>query len=357
MKFSFKIIYVTLIQFFELLFCLSTFTSCEKEPNKSQIILQNDSTTNGVFIINEGNFQQANASLGFINYTNNIKYDDVFEPSNGRKLGDVLQSMTMYKNKIYLVVNNSGIIEIIHPQTFKSIASISGFRSPRYLLPIDSNKAYVSDLYDNAISVLDLNSKQIVKKIPLIGWSEEMISLNGNTYVTNMRKNFISVIDNSTDAIVDTITTPFAPKNILLDSANRIWILCGDNVSSIDNKYFIVRLDSLNENVEIKFEIKTTNVSANKLRINKDGNTLFWIDKDVFKMSIYSKVLPTQPIVYSNGKSFYGLNIDLKFKEIWVSDVKDFNSNSDVFQYDFSGNLRGSFTAGKITGDFYFSYK
>ncbi len=76
-----------------------------------------------------------------------------------------------------------------------------------------------------------------------------MLSLNGSTYVTNVRSNKIFVIDEFTDEIIDSIETPFAPKNILKDSNNRIWVLCGD-ANATDKRHFIIKLDNLNKNIE-----------------------------------------------------------------------------------------------------------
>ena len=263
--------------------------------------------------------------------------------------------MNIINDQAYLVINNSGKIEIINPKTFKSIGTITGLRSPRYLTKISNGKAYVSDLYDNNIFVIDLQSKQIIKKIPIKGWTEEMLSLNGYTYVTNVRSSKIMVIDEFTDEIIDSISTPFAPKNILKDGNNRIWILCGD-VNAIDNKHFIIQLDTLNKKIAKKLLINTPNTAANRLRINKDGNMLFWINEGVFKMNINDTLLPVNPIINKENRLFYGLGIDPKYNEIYVSDTKDFNANSDVYRYDFSGKLLGKFISGKITGDFYFYY-
>jgi hypothetical protein len=66
--------------------------------------------------------------------------------------------------------------------------------------------------------------------------------------------------------------------------------------------------------------------------------------------------LPKEAIVSGSGKTFYGLAIDPKANEIFVSDVKNFNSLSDVYRYDFNGNLLGKFASGNITSDFYFYY-
>ena len=218
------------------------FSACDKAPKTPDITVLPDSISGGVFIVNEGNFMNGNAELGFINNGLKQRFDNVFVSANKRNLGDVFQSMSIINDQAYLVINSSGKIEIINPKTFKSIGTISGLRSPRYIVKVGNNKAYVSDLYDNNIFVIDLQSNQIIKKIPVKGWTEEMLSLNGYTYVTNVRSSKIMVIDEFTDEIIDSIITPFAPKNILKDADNRIWILCGD-VNAIDNKHFIIQLD------------------------------------------------------------------------------------------------------------------
>lgn len=340
-----------------ILFTITFFTisSCDKAPNLPEITALPDSTVGGVFIINEGNYMQGNAELSFLDLGLNQKFDNVFFQANKRKLGDVFQSVNIINGKAYLVINNSSKIEVINPKTFKSIGTIFGLRSPRYIIKSINNKGYVSDIYDNNIYVIDLNTNQIIKKIPLWGWVEEMLSINGKTYATNIRGSYINIIDENTDQIIDSIETPFAPKNILKDSSNHLWVLCGDANAS-DKRHFIVKIDLQTKQIIKQFEIKTPKTNANKLRINALGNNLFWIDEGVFKMSIHDSILPPNPIIDKQQRIFYGLAIDPKYHEIMVSDAKDFNSNSDVYRYDFNGQLLGKFTGGKITSDFYFYY-
>ncbi len=340
-----------------ILFTIALFaiSSCDKAPNLPQINALPDSSGHGVFIINEGNYTQGNAELSFLDLGLNQKFDNVFFQANNRKLGDVFQSMNIINGKAYLVINNSSKIEIINPKTFKSIGTITGLRSPRYIIKTSTNKAYVSDIYDNHIFVVDLSNNQILKKIPLWGWVEEMISINGKTYATNLRGSSINIIDENTNQIIDSIETPFAPKNILKDASNNLWVLCGDANAS-NKKHFIVKIDLETKQITKQFEIKTPQTNANKLRVNAIGNNLFWIDEGVFKMNINDSILPPNPIIDKQQRIFYGLAIDPKYHEIMVSDAKDFNSNSDVYRYDFNGQLLGKFTAGKITSDFYFYY-
>jgi len=329
------------------------FVSCDKPPSIPPINIIPDSTLGGIFIVNEGLFMQGNGELSFINLGVNHQFNDVFFQANNKNLGDVFQSINIINGNAYLVVNNSSKIEMINPFTFKSVGTITGLKSPRYIVKTSTNKAYVSDLYDNHISIIDLTTNLITGKIPFKGWSEEMLSLNGKMYVTNIRSKFIGIIDENTNLLIDSIETPFAPKNIVKDSANNIWVLCGD-ANALDKRHFLIKINVNQNRVEKKLEIKVPNSSANRLKINKEGNTLFWIDESVFKMNIYDTILPANALINNEKKLFYGLGIDPFKNEIYVSDVKDFNSISDVYRYNFNGQLLGKFSAGKITSDFYF---
>ncbi len=336
-----------------LLIVLLAIAACDKAPQAPPVTAAPDSTSGGVFIVNEGNYTQSNASLSFIDYSSSKKYDNVFESKNNRKLGDVFQSMTLINDKAYLVINNSGKIEVINAKTFESVNTVKGLRSPRYICKTGYNKIYVSDLYANKISVVDLNTYETTKTIDLFGWSEEMLSYKGKTYVTNVKTNHISIIDELTDNITDSIATPFAPKSIVQDSAHNLWVLCGD-INATDKKHFILHIDINTGAIINQWQITTPQTAASKLHINKAGNTLFWIDEGIFKMSIYGQQLPAQALIEKAGRLFYGFNIDNKRSQLWVSDVKDFNTTSDIYRYDLNGSLLEKLSGGKITSDFYF---
>ena len=80
------------------------------------------------------------------------------------KLGDVAQSMTIHDGTAYIVVNNSGIVFGIDPETFRIERVIRGIGSPRYICFNDS-VAYVTSLYEPRIAVVDVATAAVADYI------------------------------------------------------------------------------------------------------------------------------------------------------------------------------------------------
>ena len=94
------------IKFITLLLIVS---SCTKEP---PVQTTHYSLGGGVFVVNEGNYLAGNGSISFYSYDSTKIYNDLFYKANGRPLGDVPNAMAVKGDKAYIIVNNSGKIEI-----------------------------------------------------------------------------------------------------------------------------------------------------------------------------------------------------------------------------------------------------
>ena len=331
--------------------------SCDKAPQVPPIVVLPDSLHEGIFVLNEGNFQSGNATLDFIDVFNNVYYSDVFKQANNKALGDVLQSLSVINDKLYLVVNNSGKIEVIDKSNFKSISTISGLRSPRYIQAVSSNKAYISDLYDNAITVLDLSNNSILKKISIPAWTENMILSGNNMLVTCPNSKYMFSIDIFTDQIKDSIQLSYGTHSIMQENDTSFWVMCDGNQSKKINAalhkiYFSNNGFRLSKTYTFEADDKPS-----KLVLNKNKSALFWLKKDIYKMSVTDSVLPKNPLVNANGKNVYGLSFDKRYDELYVSDVLDYVQKSKCYRYNATtGQLNGLFNAGIITGDYYFNY-
>lgn len=306
--------------------------------------------TGGVFIINEGNYGFGNAKCGYYNKAENSTVVDLYEQTNGTNAGDVLQSMYIFNERAYLVVNNSAKIEVCDPVTLLKTATITGFTSPRYFLPVSNNKAYVTDLYANKIWKVDLVSNTISGSIVLNGWSEQMTEVFGNVYITNFTNGKVYVLDAATDLLTDSITLVKGASYIQQDANGKLWVLCaGDGASSIDPT--LNRINPLTNSIEFTL---TLIGSPSRLCMNGTADTLYFLNSGVYQFPITSTSVTASPFISPGTANFYGLGIDPQTSLIYVSDAIDYIQYGKVYIYNPTGTYVKEFDAGIIPGDFWF---
>lgn len=334
-----------------LLFIIVFFAACHKDPgpiDNSPTPNPSGNYTHGVFVMNEGNFQWGNASVSFIHLNDFSIENNVYEAVNQQTLGDVAQSMTIHANKAYLVVNNSHTIVIVNLSDFKTITKISGFNSPRYMLVVNDAKAYVSDLYQNAIYVVNLESNTIQKTVVASGWTERMLMLNGRAFITNMDNANVLVMDTTTDAIVDSISTVKEPNSFVIDYLDRLWVLCSGGA----NHEQIPALMCINPStlqVVAQYNFNAGDYPT-ELCINKEGTELFYLNSGVYRMSTSASTLPTMPLIAQSGKVFYRMGVHPQNNDVFVTDAVDYLQDGWVMQFDSNGNALHSWKAGRIPG-------
>ncbi len=327
------------------LFSCDKKVCCENPPDSAL-----DTLSEGLLIGNEGNFQWGNASLSFVNLnlTQPILIKDVFKQQNQKNLGDVLQSMFLFNDKIFLVVNNSGKIEIINKSDLKSVGSINGFKSPRFILPLNNTKAYLSDLYINGIYVVDIQQKEIKSTIKIKGWTEEMLAFENKLYVCNKESNYLYIINTSNDLLQDSIEVGYGSSSICLDNENKIWISCIGKDNTYEGK--IVKINPLNKQVLKTFNFPMNNAPG-KLMFNALDSKIYFQHKDIFRMETNSESIPLNPFISAANKNIYSFS--LIDKQTIVSDAKDFVQASEISIYDNTTGIKDtSFYAGTNSSSF-----
>ena len=331
---------------------IALMASCIKDnpdENTTDKVVTSD---NGVYILNEGNYLFGNASVSYYDADKSTLQEDIFNGANKRALGDVAQSMTIANNKAYVVVNNSGKIEVVNPNTFVSIATISGLTSPRYMLAVSSSKAYVSDFKANAISIIDLISNTKTGSIACTGFTEEMLMYGSKVFVTNKYRDKVYVINTTNDQMVDSITVGYGSSSMKLDKNGKLWVLCeGDQTNVIDASLY--RINPLNYMVELNYNFPVAEYPS-RLRMNGGGDTLYYLNSGVYQMAISDIALPSTPLITEGSKSFYALGVDPVSGVIYVADAIDYVQKSSVYRYKSNGDLLNTFKSGIITGDFKF---
>lgn len=332
--------------------------SCGKEDDFGEQVNSDTGYTygKGFFLVNEGNFNQGNGSLHFYNETSKTLYKDIFREINGRPVGDVPQSMTVIGDKGYIVVNNSGRIEIAGLNSFSSIQTVEGFLSPRFILQVSSGKAYVSDLKATGISVMDLDNNSIAGMVEcgkstdrMLLFHDKVFACNWSSYYNGEENNTVSVIDAVNNEFLSYIKVTKEPNSIVLDKNDNIWVLCsGGFMNEEIPALYCIDGDGLS--VLKKLEFPFINSNPTHLVLNRTKDSLIFINEDVYIMDINDDTIPEEPFILSDGHLFTGCTVDPGSGNIYLSDAIDYQQNGLIQIYDPAGNYMTEIEAGIIPG-------
>ena len=353
--------------FLFLIICVLGLFSCAKSPIDTVFF---DFTGNsGVYIVNEGNFMYGNSSLSFYDPITKRVVNHVFQARNGAPLGDVAQSMIIWNNLGFIVINNSGKIYIIDSSTAEYKGQITGLSSPRYIHVINSQKAYITDLYARKITIFNPTTFEktgIIKvgnsKSEFNQHSTEQMIQYKNLVFTNCWSydNKILVIDSNTDQLVDSIEVLKQPNSMVIDRNNKIWVITDGGFEGSPYGYEqagLLKIDAETREIERSFRFALGDHPLN-LCINPSKDTIFFLNRHVWKMAVTEKRLPEKPFIASEYTSstggFYSLGIDPASSEIYLGDAIDHRQNGMVRRYASSGKLIDEFKVGISPGDFAF---
>jgi hypothetical protein len=204
----------------KLFITLLLLVGCSSNP----IIENTKQTTHWVFVANEGNFGASNGSISMIN--NN---DEVY---NVEEVGDVVQSLEVYKDKLIVVVNNSHMIRVYDITEdglgLPGIEISTDNSSPRELVVVD-DKVYFTNWNTKDVKVLNLFNYNIEASISVDGLPEPIVSDGSYLWVgIMMNEDYSSAssvvkIDMNTNSVVETYDVGLGPTSLVIDK-NEVYV-------------------------------------------------------------------------------------------------------------------------------------
>jgi DNA-binding beta-propeller fold protein YncE len=326
---------------------LTIVLSCSKIPeNGNETFLSGK----GVFILNEGNFRWGNGSLSFYSYDSAKIYNDLFLNINERPLGDVPNSMLIFGDLAYIIVNNSGKIEVVNKNTLESESTITGLISPRNMALVSSAKAYVTSMYSDSVAIINLYDNTISGYINLRRTSESVIVTGTKAFISNwIGGNEIMVVNITNNKVIDSIMVGVEPESMVLDKNKMLWVLCnGGWTRTIPAELNLINTATNILAKEIVFPDKQSSPSC--LNIDGTGETLYYLESGIRQMNINSVTLPSVPLISESGHYFYKLGVNPANSDIFVTDAADYQQKGSVCFYKKDGTLVSTLTAEIIPG-------
>ena len=317
-------------------------------------------TGRGLFITNEGNFMYGNASLSYYDTETRRVENEIFARANAQKLGDVAHSMVIRNGIGWVVVNNSGVIFAIDTHTFREVGRITGFTSPRCIHFVSDEKAYVTQIWDSRICIVNPRTFSITGWIETgmdaeSGSTEQMVQY-GRYVFTNCwsYQNSILKIDTETDCVVAELEVGIQPTSLVLDCNDKLWTVTDGGFD--DSPYGheepkLCRIDPERFEVECEFRFRTGDHPSD-VQLNGAGDTLYWINDDVWRMDVTAENLPARPFIETAGTIYYSLTVNPVNGDVYVADAIDYVQNGIVMRYSAEGALLDTFTVGITPGSF-----
>lgn len=343
-----------LVSFYALTTVAIFFAGCEEtdEGPKGDFV-------DGVLIVNEGNFGKGNGTISHFNRSTKEVQHDVFGTVNsGKALGDIVQSMFVWEDKAYIVVNNSNRVVVANANTLEEITTISNLSLPRFMT-VANGRGYVTEWVNfvdrGRVSVINLQTYAVETTIQTGKGPEEIISLNGRVYVSNSFENTVTVINPSTNQVVSTIQVGASPSALLVDNQNKLWIVCEggyDQNFNLLNNGSIVNVEPAS-NAVVKTINLNKNVSGGSM-LQGGTDLIYFSGKVIYRVATNVAQPQVQTWITENSSSgFYGLGVDNETGEVYAGD-NNFVSNSTVFRYSANGSLIDTFQGGIGVNGFVF---
>lgn len=361
--------------------------ACGKTPEQELQKISTDGipgSVKKVFLLNEGGMGSNNASLDMWDISSGLWHQRIFAKSNPQiltGLGDVGNDIAVHGDEVWIVMNNSGIIEIISAQTQEEIAAKS-LAMPRGIA-IDDKHAYISSWagafanYDENYNLvgssnprgvvyrIDIETKQVDGFVQ-VGYQPEGLAIKGNNlYVANSGgiasqvgagyDNTVSVVDLETFKVTSTIEVAPNLQKVFVTDNGMVYVTCFGDYYSVHSGLYMIDGTAVKK---IADYVSTAACCGNSVYCI--GSEKEWdysaTDKEYYAWSSHDGYFSAWNFDVSKITTPYGLCVIDSAGEGWanavlIADAGDYFNPGSVSYY-YKGTFMGKAVAGVCPGHF-----
>lgn len=349
--------------FFYLLFSLSLLVSCSTDDDHTNIPEPSGAYTEGIFILNEGNYTQGNSTVSYLDPQSGNITHSIFNTVNGQDLGDTATDIGFYEDLAFIVVNVSNTIQVVDGHTFEIVATIdSDLNNPRKIAFLDgmayvTNWGEASNPDDDYVAVYNAEDFELATKIAVEEGPEEILEQGNRIFVAHLGgwnyNNVVSVISNN--EVIKTIEVGEGPNSLaagnefLWVSASGLPDWLGETAGSISK----ISLSTLE--VAQNYVFEDVSQHPNYLNLH-DGTVYYTLGSEVYSFATSENSLPATPIYTLEEVEFlYGFTIH-EGKAYAASADPGFTGNGKLYIYEAAtGSLTATHDAGINPNGAYFN--
>ena len=337
-----------------------------------------------VFLLNEGQMGSNNATLDFIRISDGNYVTGAFKKMNhdvGAGLGDVANDLAVHGDELWIVVNNSGIVEVVSAKDETEIAALT-VPTPRNVA-FDDTYAYVTSWagafatgsYDEnwnyvitdsknpkgQVYRIDLKTKKVAGSVE-VGYQPEGIACyGGKLYVANSGgissqlppnysyDNTVSVIDTKSFKVTQTLEVQVNLKNVYSDGKGNIYVTSLGDYWSVHSGLY--RISAAQGSVsKVADYVSVSALCGDTVYCIGTDSEFDWSAAHVYKAWSVRDGNRTDVSLNVTATALYGLYA-LDADTFLVTDAGDYFNPGTVSCYD-KGAQRWSVTAGVCPGHF-----
>jgi len=298
------------------------------------------------YILSEGGFSSGSSKLSMYSISQNQFIQNIFTPGN---LGLYPDGLLFYDNFLYLLEqgNYGGAGKIYRLDTNGAVQSSFSFGTNPYSLAAANSKIYATNGPTGKVSVLNINSFNVIKEITVGVYPQEILAVNNLVFVCNtsmyggQKDSTVSVINATNDSVIAVITVHKDPSSLAVSKDGKLLIGCpgsGGKIFKVDMNTF-QKTDSIAVSSGFDKDISVDRNTGNIYFINYSNGISYCDFSNHQTVNVITN--PNPATMY-----FYGYNYDYTNNKHLIADAKDFIVNGSLYVYNASGTMENSFTTG-----------
>lgn len=349
-------------RYFLILFFLFSCIDTPQAPENG-----NGNNTGGFLVVNEGLWGQSNSSITYINDMTGETISNYFANANkGITPGDLANDILVKGDTALLIMNSEDLLILFDCNTgeYYNEIKLPDGSSPREGELYQDSILFISNLYGNSVSVINITTNEIIQNIETGPNPEGLELIENKLFVCNsglgeINKDIplagtVSIYDLNNFNFLESAFIGPNLTEVLYNQNNKRIYFCYLNFFSDDSLGGIVEYDlSLNKLREWKTQ-------ASSLVISELENRLYFIEQSISGISEehYSRVSyislsdnNAEIINFvendNNNDYWYSLYFDNISNRIFVGNARNYQVNGEILIYDaISANLLKRYKVG-----------